>query len=71
MHAEGPDMEISVPFSYPAYNVQLDPMSQKLRIKVDCGDSNKSTLFFHKLHVFINGNRLVGSLSTQEMSRPG
>ena len=59
MHAEGPDMEISVPFSYPAYNVQLDPMSQKLRIKVDCDDSNKSTLFFHKLHVFINGNRLV------------
>lgn len=58
IHATGPDMEVSVPFEYPAYKVLLDPMTQKLRIKADIDDPAKRNLFFHKLHVFIDGKRL-------------
>lgn len=59
--ASGPDMTVDVPFEYPDYKVQLDPMTQKLRINVVHDDPKKKTLFFHKLKVFINGKRLEES----------
>lgn len=59
--AAGPDMTTDVPFEYPDYQVQLDPMTQKLRINVVHDDPKKKTLFFHKLKVFINGKRLEES----------
>lgn len=65
--AAGPDMTTDVPFEYPDYQVQLDPMTQKLRINVVHDDPKKKTLFFHKLKVFINGTRLSeGSFSRDE-----
>lgn len=65
--AAGPTMEIKVPFEYPDYQVQLDPMTKKLRINVVNDDPKKKTLFFHKLKVFINGNRLKeGEFSRDE-----
>lgn len=65
--AAGPTMEIKVPFEYPDYQVQLDPMTKKLRINVVNDDPKKKTLFFHKLKVFINGNRLKeGEFSRNE-----
>ncbi|MDE5675434.1 MAG: DUF4493 domain-containing protein [Muribaculaceae bacterium] len=65
--AAGPDMTTDVEFEYPDYQVQLDPMTQKLRINVVHDDPKKKTLFFHKLKVFINGTRLSeGSFSRDE-----
>ncbi len=65
--AAGPDMTTDVPFEYPDYQVQLDPMTQKLRINVVHDDPKKKTLFFKKLKVFINGTRLSeGSFSRDE-----
>lgn len=65
--AAGPTMEIKVPFEYPDYQVELDPMTKKLRINVVNDDPKKKTLFFHKLKVFINGNRLKeGEFSRDE-----
>lgn len=59
--ATGPDMTVDVPFEYPDYQVQLDPMTKKLRINVVHDDPKKKTLFFHKLRVYINGKRLEES----------
>lgn len=59
--AAGPDMTVDVPFEYPDYQVQLDPMTKKLRINVVHDDPKKKTLFFHKLRVYINGKRLEES----------
>lgn len=53
-----PDMEAPVAFSYPDYKVQLDPMSRKLRLKVDFDDPKKQDLFFRKIHVFMNGKKV-------------
>lgn len=65
--AAGPDMTTDVEFEYPDYQVQLDPMTQKLRINVVHDDPKKKTLFFHKLKVFINGTRLSeGTFSRDE-----
>lgn len=54
----GPDMTTNAQFVYPDYQVQLDPMTQKLRINVVNDDPKKKLLFFHKLRVFIDGTRL-------------
>ena len=56
--AAGPNLTLKVPFEYPDYQLQLDPMTKKLRINVANDDPKKKTLFFHKLKVYINGNRL-------------
>lgn len=63
----GPDLTANVEFEYPDYQVQLDPMTQKLRINVVPQDAGKKTLFFHKLRVFIDGRRLQeGEFSRDE-----
>lgn len=68
--AAGPDMTTDVEFEYPDYQVQLDPMTQKLRINVVHDDPKKKTLFFHKLKVFINGTRLSeGTFSRDEPTK--
>lgn len=68
--AMGPDMTTDVTFEYPDYQVQLDPMTQKLRINVVHDDPKKKTLFFHKLKVFINGTRLSeGTFSRDEPTK--
>jgi hypothetical protein len=58
---EGPNLTTNAQFVYPDYQVQLDPMTQKLRINVMNDNPDKKTLFFHKLRVFVNGNRLNDS----------
>lgn len=64
---EGPNLTTNAKFVYPDYQVQLDPMTQKLRINVVNDDPNKKTLFFHKLRVFVNGTRLKeGEFSRDE-----
>ena len=60
-------MTTNTQFVYPDYQVQLDPMTQKLRINVVNDDPNKKLLFFHKLRVFVNGTRLKeGEFSRDE-----
>lgn len=55
---DSPVAETKVPFVYPDYKIQLDPMAKSIRIRVDEPDSKKNNLFYRKLHVFVDGKRI-------------
>lgn len=45
---------VKVPFTYPEYKVELDPMTKKLRLRVPNDNAKKKALFFHKLNVLLD-----------------
>lgn len=55
---EMPDIKGNVEFQYPAYTIEFDPMSKKIRLRFSGIDENKYQLFFHKLQVYKDGKKL-------------
>lgn len=63
---EGPDMTTEAVFQYPDYNIEIDPMSAKIRINVICDEATKKRMLFRKLKVYLDGVRLSENEITRD-----
>lgn len=52
------DIRVNVPYEYPDYQVEFDPLATQIRLRTNFGDAVKNERFIHKLKVYVDDQKV-------------